>query len=164
MATTPPSVPTAMTAPAPSGEIPVSQPEPDRTVPRLEAERAFREGQEHLSAHRVEEAASAFSRAVELEPLEPEYRMYEAWAGYHASRVQVRIQRARLTACARKVTEEDESCAAAHTILGRLALDEANPALARRKFQAALLRDPQDTDARAGLEGLESQSGIFAKS
>ncbi|MAE93261.1 MAG: hypothetical protein CL910_01235 [Deltaproteobacteria bacterium] len=139
----------------PSGKLPAAEPEPDRTRMRLEAERAFREGQAHLAADRIEEAARAFARAVELEPLEPEYHMYEAWSAYQAARVQVRVQRARLTACARKVAEEDESCAVAHTILGRLALDEANPGLARREFEAALLRDPEDTDAQAGLEKLE---------
>lgn len=133
------------------------EPSPEQQArARLEGERAFRLGQEHLEGDRIAEARRAFARAVELEPLEAEYHMYETWAAYLAARVEVRVQRAKLTACARKVVEEDDGSARAHTILGRLALEEENPALARNEFQTALRRNPEDREAKSGLERLGS--------
>ncbi|MCP5056557.1 MAG: DUF4388 domain-containing protein [bacterium] len=136
-------------------DLPHEPSENERARARLEAERAFRLGQEHLEAERIAEARESFARAIELEPLEAEYHMYETWAAYRVARVEVRVQRAKLTACARKVVEEDGTSARPHTILGRLALEEENRALARKEFQLALLRDPEDQDARSGLEGVD---------
>ncbi|MBW2241749.1 MAG: hypothetical protein JRH01_07160 [Deltaproteobacteria bacterium] len=139
-------------------ERPHEPSEQEQAGARLEAERAFRLGQEHLEADRIGEARTSFARAVALEPLEAEYHMYESWAAYMVARVEVRVQRAKLTACARKVVEEDNTAARPHTILGRLALEEENRMLARTEFQLALLRDPEDREARSGIERLDRQA------
>ncbi len=153
----PPRRPRARRAPpTPRAESTPPASAEDRARARLEGERAFRLGQEHLAADRVAEAREAFARAVELEPLEAEYHMYDTWASYLCARVEVRVQRAKLTACARKVAEEDEASGRAHTILGLLALEEDDRALARKEFRAALLRDPDDQEARAALDRLDT--------
>ncbi len=133
---------------------------PDSGRSRLQAERAFRHGQEQLAADRVADARLAFSRAVELEPLEAEYRMFEAWAGYLASRIEAKVQRAKLIACARKVNQEDASSVASHWILGRIAMEENDRELARKEFEAALFRDPNNEQAQKGLEAID---GVTAK-
>ena len=92
------------------------------------------------------------ARVGELQPNEPEYRMMEAWALYLQARVDVRVARAKAVACARRVTEADPQAAKPHAILGRLALDDGDQALANREFQAALVRDPEDEDAQRGMK------------
>ncbi|MCP3984196.1 MAG: hypothetical protein GY723_07390 [bacterium] len=146
--------------PAPKPRTPKPTPHRESTAEqqtraRLEGERAFRLGQEHLEADRIDEARTAFAHAVGLEPLEAEYHMYETWAAYLAARVEVRVQRAKLTACARKVVEEDSTSSRAHTILGQLALEEENRTLARKEFHLALLRDPNDREATSGLKRID---------
>jgi tetratricopeptide (TPR) repeat protein len=130
------------TAPAPA----------DRAQARLEAEQCFRRGRELLDAEKPLEALKLLRRAVELEPGEPEYAMAEAWASYLEARHAVRVARAKATTFARRLLEADPKAAKAHTILGRLARDEGERERATREFELALLRDPEDEDARRGLK------------
>ena len=118
---------------------------------KLEAEQQFRKGEQLLAAERFAEALPALRRAVELQPLEPEYRMYEAWTTYLNSRVELRVARAKAVACARRVLEEDPKASKPHSILGRLALDEGERDRAEKEFEAALVRDPEDDDAKRGI-------------
>jgi tetratricopeptide (TPR) repeat protein len=127
-------------------------PPPDRAHLRLEAEQCFRRGRELLAAEKPLEALKPLRRAVALEPSEPEYAMTEAWASYLEARHAVRVARARALAGARRLLEADPKSARAHSILGRLALDEGDRARAAREFELALVRDPEDEDARRGLK------------
>jgi Flp pilus assembly protein TadD len=68
------------------------------------------------------------------------------------ARQAARVARARATAAARKLLETDPKAQRVHTILGRLALDEGDRARAAREFELALLRDPEDEDAKRGLK------------
>jgi CheY-like chemotaxis protein len=119
---------------------------------RLEAEHCFRRAQQLLAADKLAEAAELLRKAVELEPGEPEYAMVEAWVCYVEARQAARVARARATAAARKLLETDPKAQRVHTILGRLALDEGDRARAAREFELALLRDPEDEDAKRGLK------------
>lgn len=123
---------------------------------RLEAEQCFRRGHELLAADQLHEAARLLQRAVELEPGEPEYAMAEAFASYLAARQGARAARARAAAAARKMLAADPKVQRAHTILGRLALDEGDRVRAAREFELALLRDPEDEDAKRGLKQARS--------
>ncbi|HEU4431384.1 MAG TPA: DUF4388 domain-containing protein [Myxococcota bacterium] len=118
---------------------------------RLEAEQLFQEACKLALRERFEEAAALFQRVVALQPNEPEYRMHEAFTGYLAARVAQRIARAKAMACARKMLETDPRSAKPHTILGRLAWDDGDTASAAREFELALVRDPNDEDAKKGL-------------
>jgi tetratricopeptide (TPR) repeat protein len=142
----------ASAAPA---ETPAAPP-PNPAQNRLEAEQCFRRAQQLLAADKLHEAAGLLRRAVELEPDEAEYAMVESWVSYVEARQSVRIARARATAAARKLLEVDPKAQRVHTILGRLALDEGDRARAIREFELALLRDPEDEDAKRGLRQLRS--------
>jgi DNA-binding response OmpR family regulator/Flp pilus assembly protein TadD len=137
-------------APAPAAS-PAPSPA-DRAQARLEAEQSFRRGRELLAAEKPLEAVKLLRRAVELEPGEPEYAMTEAWASYLEARHGVRVARARALTFARRLLEADPKAARAHTVLGRLALDEGDRARATREFELALLRDPEDEEAKRGLK------------
>ena len=119
---------------------------------RLEAEQCFRRAQQLLASDKLVEAAKLLRRAVELEPGEPEYAMVEAWVSYVEARQAIRVARARATTAARKLLETDPKAQRVHTILGRLALDENDRDRATREFELALLRDPEDEDAKRGLK------------
>lgn len=119
---------------------------------RLEAEQCFRRAQPLLAADKLVEAGKLLRRAVELEPEEPEYAMAEAFVSYLDARQTARVARARATAAARRLLEADPKAQHAHTILGRLALDEGDRLRAVREFELALLRDPEDEDAKRGLK------------
>lgn len=136
--------PAAAGAPAPSAA--------DASKTRLEAEQCFRRGRELLDAEKPLEAVKLLRRAIELEPGEPEYAMAEAWAGYLEARHGVRVARARALTFTRRLLEADPNAAKAHTVLGRLALDEGDRERATREFELALLRDPEDEEARRGLK------------
>ncbi len=123
----------------------------DESKARLEAEQLFQEARKLLEREKFHDACEALQRVVTLRPLEPEYRMYEAWAGYLAARVVQRIARSKAIACARKVSETDPRAAKPHAILGRLLLEDGDAKAATREFELALLRDPAEEDAKKGL-------------
>ena len=127
-------------------------PPPDDNKARLEAEQLFRRAQGQLGSEKFADAVRTLAKVVELQPLEPEYRMFEAWAAYLQARVEVRVARAKAAACARRVAEADPQAGKPHAILGRLALDDGDHAGAAREFEAAILRDPEDPDAKKGMK------------
>jgi tetratricopeptide (TPR) repeat protein len=133
-----------------------SSPTPDRRAP-LEAEQAFRRGTELLTAERLDEALRELGRAVALQPQEPEYRMLEAFAAYLEHAARARLVRAKAVACAQRMAEHDPKAAKPHAILGRLALDEGQLDLAARELEAAVVRDPEDPEARRGLQRLRGR-------
>ena len=137
---------------APAATPPAEPARVDRAQARLEAEQAFRRGRELLAAEKPLEAVKLLRRAVELEPDEPEYAMAEAWASYVEARHGVRVARARALTFARRLLEAEPKAARAHTVLGRLALDEGDRERAAREFELALLHDPEDADAQRGLK------------
>lgn len=139
------AVPAAASAPAPR---------PTAAQSRLEAEQCFRQGQQLLTSDRLTDACKLLRKAVNLEPGEPEYTMLEAWASYLEARQSLRVGRARAVAAARKLLEADPKAARAHSILGRLAMDEGDRERAIREFEVALLQDPEDAEAKRGLKQL----------
>jgi Flp pilus assembly protein TadD len=134
-----------------AGGAAASEP-PDRSQARLEAEQSFRRAQQLLAAEKLHEAVKLLRRALELEPAEPEYAMYEAWASYLEARHALRVGRARALAAARRQLEAEPKAAKPHSILGRLALDEGERERATREFELALLREPEDEEAKRGLK------------
>jgi Flp pilus assembly protein TadD len=64
----------------------------------------------------------------------------------------VRVARARALTFARRLLEADPKAARVHTVLGRLALDAGDRERATREFELALLRDPEDEEAKRGLK------------
>jgi tetratricopeptide (TPR) repeat protein len=138
----------AKPAAAPTAESDAA-PERART---LQAEARFRAAQNWLDRGELSEAASAMKQVVALQPMEPEYRMVEAWVAYLEGGEDRRFLRAEVIAMARKAGKADPRGARPHAILGRVALDDDDLELARREFEAALARDPKNADAASGLQ------------
>jgi cytochrome c-type biogenesis protein CcmH/NrfG len=124
--------------------------EPDRGQSRLEAEQLFRRGIQLLDADKALEAVPLLRRAVALEPGEPEYALGEAWGSYLEARQGLRVARARAGTAARKLLAADPRAARAHSILGRIAMEDGDRERATREFELALLNDPQDVEAKRG--------------
>jgi Flp pilus assembly protein TadD len=97
-------------------------------------------------------AQREFTRAAELQPSEPEYRMYEAWVSYLTARGEENqtLARTKAHACASRVLQDDRS-SRAHSILGQLANAKGEFDAAERHFRMALRHDPDDHDSQRGL-------------
>jgi CheY-like chemotaxis protein len=126
---------------------------------KLEAESAFRSGMVLLLQNLLPGAHQEFSRAAELQPSEPEYRMYKAWVAYLTARGEESktLTRAKAQACANRVLQDDSGSSRAHTILGQLALAKGDLGAAERHFRMALRNDPDDHDAERGLRLLSKR-------
>ena len=131
----------------------------DERQAKLEAERAFRSGMVLLLQNMMPGAHREFARAAELEPSEPEYRMYEAWVSYLTARgeEQQTLARAKAQACASRVLQDRKDSNRAHSILGQLAHSRGELDAAERHFRMALRYDPNDRDAQRGLRLLEQR-------
>jgi CheY-like chemotaxis protein len=125
----------------------------DEQQTRLEAERAFRSGMVLLLQNMMPGAHREFARAAELQPGEPEYRMYEAWGSYLTARGEEEqtLARAKAHACASRVLQDHKESSRAHSILGQLAHSKGELDAADRHFRMALRSDPNDRDAQRGL-------------
>jgi len=125
----------------------------DKRQPRLEAERAFRSGMGLMRQDMMAGARREFARAAELQPCEPEYRMYEAWTSYLTARGEEArtLARAKAHACASRVILDDKESSRAHSILGQLAHANGELDAAERHFHMALRHDSGDHDAQRGM-------------
>jgi tetratricopeptide (TPR) repeat protein len=132
----------------------------DELQPKLEAERAFRSGMVLLLQNMLPGAEREFTRAAELQPSEPEYRMYEAWVGYLTARGEEdqTLARAKAQACASRVLQDHKESSRAHSILGQLAYSKNEFDAADRHFRMALRYDPNDRDAQRGQRLLMKRS------
>jgi CheY-like chemotaxis protein len=135
-----------------------AQPADERQA-KLEAERAFRGGMVLLLQNMLPGAHREFVRAAELQPSEPEYRMYEAWVGYLTTREEEArtLARAKASACANRVLQDHRESSRAHSILGQLAQSTGEFEAADRHFRMALRYDPDDLDAHRGLRLLSKR-------
>jgi tetratricopeptide (TPR) repeat protein len=126
---------------------------------RLEAERAFRSGNTLLTQNMMPGAQREFARAAELQPNEPEYRMYEAWLSYLGARGEEErtLARAKAQACASRLLQNRKESHRAHSILGQLAHSRGEQEAAERHFRTALRYDPDDRDAQRGLRLLSKR-------
>jgi CheY-like chemotaxis protein/tetratricopeptide (TPR) repeat protein len=140
------------------GSKPPAQPVDERQA-KLEAERSFRSGMVLLRQNMLPGALRDFARASELQPNEPEYRMYEAWVAHLVARGkdEKTLTRAKAHACATRLLQEDRESAKAHAILGQLARANGELDAADRHFRVALRYDPQDRDAQRGLRLLSKR-------
>jgi DNA-binding NarL/FixJ family response regulator len=128
---------------------------------RLEAENAFNHGLRLLRESLLPGALREFRRAVERMPDEPEYRLLEAWLEYRsAAGGDARaLAAAKVRACAQRVLQASRTSARAHSILGQLALSEADDEAAASHLKVALRHDPADLEAQRGLRLIEKRRG-----
>jgi CheY-like chemotaxis protein/tetratricopeptide (TPR) repeat protein len=131
----------------------------DERQAKLEAERTFRGGMVLLLQNMLPGAHREFVRASELQPSEPEYRMYEAWVSYLTTREEEgrTLARAKASACANRVLQDHRESSRAHSILGQLAQSTGELEAAERHFRMALRYDPDDLDAQRGLRLLSNR-------
>jgi DNA-binding NarL/FixJ family response regulator len=128
---------------------------------RLEAENAFNHGLRLLRESLLPGALREFRRAVERMPEEPEYRLLEAWLEYRGAQGgdARALAAAKVRACAQRVLQASRTSARAHSILGQLALGEADDEAALSHLRLALRYDPADVEAQRGLRLLEKRRG-----
>lgn len=112
----------------------------------LQAETAFQKGMVLFRSKKYDEAQKTFSEALDLSPNEAEYLMYHAWSAYKADSKSAEViikTRKNLI----RATELSPKLSLAHLYLGYLAKDEGNEKEAQRRFERAILCDPNCTEA-----------------
>jgi len=136
----------------------------------LKAETAFQKGIVLFRVKKYEEAQRTFAEALASSPNEAEYLMYQAWSAYKANPKSTEVAintRKNLI----RATELSPKLSLAHLFLGYLGKDEGNEKEAQRRFERAILCNPNCTEAlrelrlmgmRKGKSGKEKK-GLFGK-
>ena len=149
----------------------LSKEDMDKAQRAIEAEMEFQKAEILLNRGKWADAKELLEKAVKLQPEEPEYTMYLAWADYKLSGPgQARKARAEI----KKVMEQRPKNADGHYYLGMIDKDEGNLGEAEKNLQKAQDLSPRDTDikrelmlVRRKLEAPASQDkkgkGLFGK-
>jgi tetratricopeptide (TPR) repeat protein len=105
-----------------------------------------------LKLRRHEEAATQLQRAAALAPEDREVAMFAAWAEFLVTRTAHHSARENARAAAQALLARDARAAKPHTVLGELWLDAKDPQRAAQEFELAIAANPDDDDARRGLD------------
>lgn len=136
----------------------------------LEAETAFQKGMGFLRMREYSAAQKAFTEALERNPNEGEYLMYQAWAAYKSANKSAEVimnSRSNLI----RAAELNPRLSMAHLYLGYICKDEGNHHEARRRFERAIQCNPNCTEALRELRLIKmrkektrsNNKGIFGK-
>ncbi len=133
----------------------------------LEAETAFQRGMVFFRVKKYQEAEQAFAEALELNPNEAEYLMYQAWSAYKANPKATDVilhTRKKLM----RVAELNPKLSLAHLYLGYICKDEGNEKEAQRRFERAIQHNPNCTEALRELRLMsmrkeKEKKGLFGK-
>lgn len=127
----------------------VSKEDMDKAQRAVEAEMNFQKAEVLLKRSAWAEAAELLDRSVQLQPDEPEYGLYLAWARYklkgpaEASRAQKTIKQA---------LDARPNAADGHYYLGQLAKDQGDLEKAESYFTKAAEMKPHDIDIKRELQ------------
>lgn len=133
----------------------------------LEAETAFQRGMVFFRVKKYLEAEQAFAEALELNPNEAEYLMYQAWSAYKANPKATEVilhTRKKLM----RAAELNPRLSLAHLYLGYICKDEGNEKEAQRRFERAIQHNPNCTEALRELRLMsmrkeKEKKGLFGK-
>jgi CheY-like chemotaxis protein len=125
----------------------------------LEAENACRKGRRLLQQNLLQGASKELCRAVELQPEQAEYQLWQAWVEYVGARGDEArtLAKAKTRAIAQKLLKQDRNAAKPHSVLGSFLYDEGELEAAERHFQSALRSDANDHDAQRGTRLIEAR-------
>jgi CheY-like chemotaxis protein/DnaJ-domain-containing protein 1 len=128
----------------------------------LQAETAFQKGKVFFQVRKYEEARKAFTEALELSPNEAEYLMYQAWSAYKSNpKVTEVVINTRKNLI--RATELSPKLGLAHLYLGYICKEDGNEKEAQRRFERAILCDPNCTEALRELRLISMRKGKTAK-
>ncbi len=127
----------------------LSKEDMDKASRALEAEMEFQKAEVLLKRSKWEEAAGLLERAVELEPEEPEYKMYLAWARYKSRGVS---EAAKTKSVINSVLKERPKLADGFYYLAMMAKGEGDLAEAQQHLAKATKMKPHDVDIKRELQ------------
>jgi CheY-like chemotaxis protein len=136
----------------------------------LEAETAFQKGLGFYRSRKYNDAEQAFAEALQRNPNEAEYVMYQAWSAYKAAPEKKELagtQRQQLL----HAVELNPKLSLAHLFLGYICKDEGDDKEARRRFERAIQCNPNCTEALRELRlmsmrqerSTKGKRGLFGK-
>jgi len=133
----------------------------------LKAETAFQKGIVLFRVKKYDQAQKAFAEALEINPNEAEYLMYQAWCAYKfnpkATDVIINARKNLLRAI-----ELNPKLSLAHLFLGYVCKDEGNEKEALRRFERAIQCNPNCTEALREIRLMsmrkeKEKKGLFGK-
>ncbi len=127
-------------------------------VDPLEAEARFQQGQQHLAANRPDQAVTAFSRALELDPDSADYRAHLGWATFlsRPSDPESHLDAVGHLDQALAMNPDERS---ALVFYGRICARTDNTANAVQYLERALDVDPADEEAFGELAAIHATHG-----
>ena len=130
----------------------VSQADMDKATRAIEAEMEFQKAEVLLRRSAWKPALELLDRAVQLQPDEPEYRLYRAWANY---KVQGIGEAANARREMENILEQRPQAADGHFFLGQIAREDGRLDDAERYFEQAAKLKPNDVDIKRELQILQ---------
>jgi CheY-like chemotaxis protein/curved DNA-binding protein CbpA len=124
----------------------------------LESEMAFQKGMGLLRMRKYCAAQKAFAEALERNPNEGEYLMYQAWTAYKSDSKSAEVAMNSRSNLIRAV-ELNPRLSLAHLYLGYICKDEGNDHEAQRRFERAIQCDPNCTEALRELRLMKMRKG-----
>jgi CheY-like chemotaxis protein len=124
----------------------------------LQAETAFRKGLTCLRSQNYGEAREAFGWAARLDPTEPEYLTYFAWAKFKTAPTDPQ-QRAQVLATLEQALGLGPKLDRTHLFLGYVLQEEGRAEEAEKRFELALKLNPKCTEAQRELRLINLRRG-----
>ena len=127
-----------------------------QTARVLEAEEAYRRGEQALRRDQISTAITEFARALELDPDEADYQALHAWAQFCASADKLGVAKATRASLERAIETAPRSTTA-RFYLGRVERMLGRDQEALKLFQDVLARSPRHVEAAAEARVIEAR-------
>ncbi len=133
------------------------QSEDDRKK-EVEAEVTFKKAKVLMKVRKYEEALEELEHATNLKPDEPEFRLYQIFAGYLLASKTMNPQECAKRAIPRilEIVRANHDIAAGHLFLGRLYKKTGSPKKALNAFEEVLEFDPSHAEAKQEVRVVKS--------
>jgi curved DNA-binding protein CbpA len=127
----------------------VSKEDMEKASRAIEAEMEFQKAEAMLKKGAWRPALELLDRSVQLQPDEPEYKLYQVWARYKINGISDADNARRQI---EKIAEARPQSADAWFYLGQLAREDGNLDQAEKHFEKAAALKPHDVDIRRELQ------------
>lgn len=130
----------------------LSKEDMDKASRAIEAEMEFQKAEIMLRRGKWQEAADLLDRSVQLQPDEPEYGMYLAWAHY---KIKGPTEAAKTRKVIKNIIDKRPNVADAYYYLGMIDKDEGELESAEANIRKASSMKPHDVDIKRELQLLQ---------
>jgi curved DNA-binding protein CbpA len=121
----------------------------------LKAEQVFEMATILVKTRKYEEARAKLEEALKLNPDEPEFAIWKAWADYLLAGDNRKAQQVASANAIEAALKKNSRCMPGYLFLGQMAKLAADPALAEKHFKRGLAIEPRNVDLARELKYLK---------